>query len=68
MIAIEYFFLCVLVMTVGGYYISYRYATEQYGEGMLDALTLHHTGRLTYEASEDEHGNIELEIRIKRNE
>ena len=68
MIAIEYFFLCFALMAAGGYFISYRYATEQYGEGMIDALTLHHTGKLTYDAVDNEDGTVELEIRIKRYE
>ena len=68
MIAIEYFFLCVALMGAGGYYLSWRYGIEQYGEGMIDALTMHHTGSLTYDASENEDGTYELEIRIKRDE
>ena len=68
MIAFEYFILCIVVMTVGGYYLSYRHGTEQYGEGMIDSLMMHYEGRLTYEAVEDEGGNVELEIKIKRYE
>ena len=68
MIAIEYFFLCVALMGAGGYYISYRHGIEQYGEGMIDALTMHHAGSLTYEAVDNDDGTVELEIKIKRNE
>ena len=68
MIAFEYFILCIAVMTVGGYYLSYRHGTEQYGEGMIDALTLHYKGTLTYDAVDNDDGTVELEIRIKRDE
>ena len=68
MMSIEMFGLWVLIMSGIGGYIAWRYSIEQYGEGMMDALTMHHTGRLTYEAVENDDGTIELEIKIKRYE
>ena len=68
MIAIEYFFLCLALMGAGGYYLSYRHGTEQYVEGMKQALLMHNDGRLEYEVYFDESDMEMIEIRIKADE
>ena len=68
MISLELFFGGIALMAVGGVFISYKYATEEYGKGFIDALMLHNSGELTYEEYEDEDGTPGLNIRIKKDE
>ena len=67
MIELEYYLLSIALMAAGGYYISYRYATEEYGKGFFDALMLHSSGQLTYNAYEED-GEQMLDINIKKDE
>ena len=65
MIAIEYLFGCLAIMAGGGYWLSHRYGTEQYVEGMKQALLMHNDGRLQYEVYFDE-DDVEMIERMER--
>lgn len=65
MISLEMFLLWVLMMGGVGGFLAWRYATEEYGKGFFDALMLHHSGQLTYEAYEEEDGTPALNVHIK---
>ena len=68
MISVEMFLLWVLMMGGVGGFLAWKYATEEYGKGFVDALMLHNSGALTYEEYEEDDGTPGLNIRIKKDE
>lgn len=65
MIAIDLFILCLVLMAVGGAWISKKHGDTQYNEGLEDAIVMHHHGVLTYEVYTNDDGEDIIKLKIK---
>jgi hypothetical protein len=62
---IEVFILYNVLMLIGGWVILRRHGDKEYGDGITDAVQLHHEGKLTYTSYLADEGHEMLDIKIQ---
>ena len=62
---VEVFVLLSVILLALGAFLMWRHGISSYDKGLREAVILHHSGRLTYEAYYDENQEEMLEIDIK---
>jgi hypothetical protein len=53
-------------VAIGIFYSAKKYGSDQYSEGVADAIVMHYSGTLTYKIILNEDGEEDIEIKIHK--